>query len=212
MINKDDKTTEGGPSKSKKSPAKPTKGHKLGSQTQGITINDHGLSTTRLIQAAEMISKPMLNTAAGPPWGLPTKYFHYGKKLSAYKDTRNHGAHRSEGAFARLLLHDIYRDTHIYHEWGGLLEWVFDKSLEDLASTDSTGTETENELIDSVLDADTSDKWSALSLDVRAMRMTRPKDERDAGAIDYRMLQMLWEKKDNMEQGQEWDTRLPLLD
>ncbi|KAL8634899.1 MAG: hypothetical protein Q9228_007553 [Teloschistes exilis] len=97
MIDKDDKTTEGGPSKSKKSPAKPTKGHKLGSQTQGITINDHGLSSTRLIQAAEMISKPMLNTAAGPPWGLPTKYFHYGKKLSAYKDTRNHGAHRSEG-------------------------------------------------------------------------------------------------------------------
>lgn len=90
-----------------------------------------------------MISKPMLKTAAGPPWGLPTKYFHYGKKLSAYKDPRNHGAHRFEGAFAGLLLHNIYRDTHAYHEWGGLLEWVFDKSLEDLASMDSTGTEIE---------------------------------------------------------------------
>lgn len=127
IINKAGITTEGG--SSQKSPSKPAEGHQLDAQTEGTAVNDYRLSTTHLIQAAENITKSMLNTAARPPWGLPTKYFAYAKKLSAYKDYQTYGASRSEGKFASLLLHDIFRDTHTYYKWRGLLEWVYAKSL-----------------------------------------------------------------------------------
>ncbi|KAI4199754.1 MAG: hypothetical protein LQ350_004381 [Teloschistes chrysophthalmus] len=58
MINKNGTTTESG--HIKKNTSQPGKALKLGSQTQGTTVNDHSLSTTRLIQAAEMITKDML--------------------------------------------------------------------------------------------------------------------------------------------------------
>ncbi|KAL9575965.1 MAG: hypothetical protein Q9212_007515 [Teloschistes hypoglaucus] len=105
MINNDDTTTTEG-AHSKKSVSQPAKGLNLGSQTQDTTtttVTDHSLSTTHLIiQAAENITKEMLQKAASPPWGLPTKYFSYTEKFSAYnKDDGNHGApHRSEDSAA----------------------------------------------------------------------------------------------------------------
>ncbi|KAI4255946.1 MAG: hypothetical protein LQ352_002331 [Teloschistes flavicans] len=71
-------------------------------------------------------------------WPLQPKFFAYTKKLSLDRNDRNFIAHRSGTQFAKLLYHPLYRDSRLYHEWAGLMEFVYEKKLEDIASeTDS---------------------------------------------------------------------------
>ncbi|KAL8663194.1 MAG: hypothetical protein Q9202_004040 [Teloschistes flavicans] len=115
------------------------KAHKKGSLSEGGTQNDHDASTIRIIQMAENISKGMLEKAAQRgKWPLQPKFFAYTKKLSLDRNDRNCIAHRSGTQFAKLLCHPLYRDSRLYHEWAGLMEFVYEKKLEDIASeTDS---------------------------------------------------------------------------
>ncbi|KAL9581526.1 MAG: hypothetical protein Q9203_005858 [Teloschistes exilis] len=122
----------------KSGPSKTLKTHKNGSLSEGgNNTNDHGTSAVRLIQSAEQISPKVLEAASKrATWPLQTKFFPYVKKLQGLRrHQRNNKAHRSsEVQFAKLLCHDLYKGTQVYYEWAGLLEFVYEMSIEDLAA------------------------------------------------------------------------------
>lgn len=121
----------------KSGPSKTLKTHKKGSLSEGGNTNDYGTSAVRLIQSAEHISPKALEAASKcAKWPLQTEFFPYVKKLEGLRrHQRNNKAHRSsEVQFAKLLCHDLYKGTQVYDEWAGLLEFVYEMSIEDLAA------------------------------------------------------------------------------
>ncbi|KAL9580316.1 MAG: hypothetical protein Q9212_004569 [Teloschistes hypoglaucus] len=122
---------------SPKSPEPSKKAPKSGtiSEAPKLITNNHDASTIRLIQDASYITLAQFEKAAeeAGPYKLAKKYFPYIKTLGDYRDERNDEAHDSGRAFAKVLLHPHFKGTPSYHEWAGLVEYVYQMSLEELS-------------------------------------------------------------------------------
>lgn len=127
--------------------------------------NDPDASKTHLVDGADQIYEKFGKPHPGEkePYPQADAKWEKGTKMSkiyrrALKDfekllkARNEQAHETSNEFARLLLSKRFKDQHEHLYWGPLLEYVKDRTVEDLAKEGKSVGDLMNDLARSTTD------------------------------------------------------------
>ncbi|KAL8965241.1 MAG: hypothetical protein Q9197_006608 [Variospora fuerteventurae] len=86
-------------------------------------------STTRLQQFAANIDDAQLHQL-----GIPKKFWSSLRKLDKYITIRNQQAHETSEAFAQLLLHEQFKESHVFELWKDIFPLLYGAQVEEIAA------------------------------------------------------------------------------
>ncbi|KAL8653489.1 MAG: hypothetical protein Q9210_002066 [Variospora velana] len=86
-------------------------------------------STTRLQQFAANVDDAQLQHM-----GIPKKFWPSLRKLDQFVTTRNQQAHETSEAFAQLLLHEQFKEGHVFELWKDIFPLLYGAPVEELAA------------------------------------------------------------------------------
>ena len=124
-----------------------SKNHNIESEIRG---NDPEASKKKLVGAAETLIRKFgtarkingrateneseVNNKWEKATGLLPKYMSAVKNFEKKVEARNMLAHKTAGQLAQLLMEDQHFDTHNYHYLGGLIEFLYNRTVEEMAA------------------------------------------------------------------------------
>ncbi|KAI4166709.1 MAG: hypothetical protein LQ343_007815 [Gyalolechia ehrenbergii] len=86
-------------------------------------------STTRLQQFAANVDDAQLQQM-----GIPKKFWSSLRKLEKYITTRNQQAHETSEDFAQLLLHEQFKEGHVFELWKDIFPLLYGAPVEEIAA------------------------------------------------------------------------------
>ena len=71
-------------------------------------------------------------------YGTPAKIHIGGEEFEKKIEVRNVLARETAGQLAQLLVEDQHFDTHNYHYLGGLIQFLYNRTVEEMAAEEDT--------------------------------------------------------------------------